>query len=291
MENSTTKYTLLRTIGRFFYLIFATFKSWVLTLFYGAVIIGISLAFYTARYCGADNLNCNIAVTVGVFLLIALCSVCYLYDLYRITFKNSVFKISDVMKFDMAKIKSVGFIISYIMSYVVSGYVSWKILQKPADPNWRAEFVYFVVFFVFCLVPIAAMRFSAAVAYYLHDLKVPSLKRLYKATDGRSYISIVGFLFVMLLLSVLNLYLNNTVNRLLTSASVTVAVMKIYLIILIFLFEFSFILCFFEAQRQLIEESVPAEDVEEEKQEAPAIEIAVKKSSAKKKTKAKKKQK
>ena len=290
MENST-KYTLLRTIGRFFYLIFGTFKSWPLTLFYGAVIIGISLAFYTARYCGADNLNCNVAVTVGVFLLIALCSICYLYDLYCITFKNSVFKISYVLKFDTAKIKSVGFIIGYIMSYVVSGYISWKILQKPADPNWRAEFVYFVVFFVFCLVPIAAMRFSVAVAYYFNKQKLPSLKQLYKVTEGRSYISIVGFLFVMLILSVLNLYLSSVVNRVLVSSSAMIIVFKIYLLVLIFLFEFSFLLCFFEAQRQLIEENAPTEDVEEEKQEAPAIKSAVKKAAVKKKTKAEKKQK
>lgn len=293
MEKNTRKYTLLRTVGRFFSLIAKSFKAMSLTMFYSAVIIGISLAFYTTRYCGIGNIGCGIAISTAVSLIIAISVLGYLYDIYCTMFKNSVFKITDILKFDAAKIKSVGFLIAYIMCYVISGYISWKILQKPANPDWRIEFIYFTVFFVFCLVPIMAMRFSVVVAFYLNEQKTPSLKKLYDATEGRSYISIVGFLFVLLLLSVFNLYLSGAIDRVISSVSVVAGVLKIYLIILVLLSELSFILCFFEAQRQLITESMPPETDKEETEEksVPVVERKTKKTSVKKKAKTKKKQK
>lgn len=312
MEKITRKYTLLRTVGRFFSLIFKSLKTWYLTLFYAVIITAASLAFYAVGH-SLTNVNYIKSISVSGILLIFFIISCYLYDYYRASFLNGVFKFSDVYKFNKAKMKSVGFFIGYVMCYVISGYFSWKILQKPANPDWwHVEFIYFIVFFLFCLVPIVAMRFSAAVAYYFNEQKFPSLKRLYEVTYGRTYISIVGFLFVMFILAVANLrltysisniilYIGNAdyVNRYLTTDSagisviITCCVLLLWLFtVLILLFEFGFILCFFEAQRQLIEESEPTKDDEDEKtEEAPATKSAVKKSAAKKKTKDKKKQK
>ena len=102
MEKITRKYTLLRTVGRFFSLIFKSLKTWYLTLFYAVIITAASLAFYAVGH-SLTNVNYIKSISVSGILLIFFIISCYLYDYYRASFLNGVFKFSDVYKFNKAK--------------------------------------------------------------------------------------------------------------------------------------------------------------------------------------------
>lgn len=264
MKKNVRRYTLLSTMGCFFSLICKSFTSWRVTLSYGVLIAAFSWAFGLVHLCNPDNRNCFVAVNLSLILLIFITMLLYLYDFYQVMFKNSVFKPVSIVKLDKNKLKSVGVLLGYILCFAVSAFISWKIFTKPANPNWKIEGIYFTIFFIFCMIPVFAMRFSAVVAFYFNECKLPSFGYLYKKTSGRSYIGIVGFLAVLLILSVLNLYLQGATVYLLKRfpLSFTVSILGSLLNALIILITFGLFLCFFEAQRQkMIEEDVSEESV------------------------------
>jgi hypothetical protein len=292
MEKSS-KYTLLRTIGRFFSLTYKSLDTWRVLLFYGAVITALTSGFYLVYMCDKRSLQCFISMNAVVILLLIFAGFCYLYDFYQCAFKNTVFKIADVVKFDKPKIKSLCFLAGYFFSFIISGAASWLIIAKPANPDWRIEFIYFTIFFAFCMVPILAMRFSAAPAFYFDNQKMPSLKYLFLQTSGRSYIGIIGFLLVMLLLSLLNLYLYGYGKRIFSAlpTSVTFSVLNTFFNTLVMLFTVSVLFCFFEAQRQVMIADDKSDVLTPESAPALKKQPDEKMTKTAKKSKAKKKQK
>lgn len=268
MDTIINKYTFFRVVSRFFDLIYKSFHSWRVTIFYSIIITLLSGALYIALnfvyLCGNSAMICYISVNIGLIVLLSVLIMCFLYDFYQASFKNSVFKAVDIIKFNKTKIKSLMFLIGYILCYALSAGICWYIFKKPANPDWKIEFIYFCVFFLFCMLPMAAMRFSAAVAFFFHEQKIPSLKYLFTRTERRSYIGIVGFLMVLLILSVLNLYTYALSERLFVKLALpmTAVALKMFCNILVILFTFIVILCFFEAQRQLMVETEPFPIVE-----------------------------
>lgn len=257
MEKKENKYTLLSTLGSFFSMIGKSLRAWSVTLFYGAIITASSSVFERIHFCRMNDLKCYIT-TISLFVLFVFILIMfYLYDLYQTAFKNSVFKIKNFIRFDKNKIKSIGVLLGYFLCFVISALISWKIFTKPANPNWKIEFIYFTIFFIFCMLPVLAMRFSSVVAFYFNDYKLPSFKYLYKRTEGRSYIGIIGFLMVLLFLSVFNAYGHSVLTGLFADfpLPVTADVLRTFCYVLLILFTFSVFLCFFEAQRLMLAES------------------------------------
>ena len=271
MEKNVNKYTLLNTIGRFFSLILKSFDAWGVTLFYGAVITALSSAFALVRFCKAGDFNCYVTINLFLSILVFITVLFYLYDFYQTVFKNSVFKINNILKLDKNKIKSLVLLICYILCFIVSAFVSWKIFTKPANPDWRVEFIYFTIFFIFCVAPLLAMRFSALIAFYFYEYKIPSFKYLYNKTEGRSYIGIIGFLMVLLILTVFNMYIQGITMHFikLLPLSTAIKIIGSFVNISVVLFSFSMFFCFFEAQRQLMDEN----DREPSKDEASCSEV------------------
>ena len=79
MEKNTRKYTLLRTVGRFFSLVFKSFKTWYLTLFYAVIITALALVFYTVSHYLTDVNYIKSTGLAGILLIFFVIS-CYLFD-------------------------------------------------------------------------------------------------------------------------------------------------------------------------------------------------------------------
>ena len=302
MVKSANKYTLLRTFGRFVSLIYKSLDAWRATLIYGSVITFIYYVMAAGQFvCKKTNVSCYLHFQTVVTIILSLVCLCYLFDFYQNVFKNSVFKYSSIIEFSKEKFKAIGFFIFYISCFAVSAFVARYIILKPANPDWRIEFIYFVVLFVFCMLPVLLMRFSAIVAFYFNEQKIPSIKYIYEKTAGHSFIGIVGFLLTILIMAVFNMqaYAYEAHFTMKYPSSVTVEVLSTFFEIIVKLFTLNVIMCFFEAQRQLMIESdlssvsadkqvveQTAEPVEEEAEKPVKTE---KKSKKQTKTKTKKK--
>ena len=258
MVKSANKYTLLRTFGRFFSLVYKSLDAWRVALVYGSIITFIYYVMAAGQFvCKKTDVSCYLHFQTFIMIILSLVCLCYVFDFYQNTFKNSVFKYSSIVEFSKNKLKSIGFFIFYILCFAVSAFVARYIILKPANPDWRIEFIYFVVLFIFCMLPVLLMRFSAIVAFYFNEQKLPSIKYLYAKTTGHSFIGIVGFLLTILIMAVFNMqaYAYEAHFTMKYPSSVTVEVLSTFFEIIVKLFTLNVIMCFFEAQRQLMIES------------------------------------
>lgn len=284
--DKNSNYSLLRVSGSFFKLIGKSINAWRTMLLYGAV---STLIYYVLQICqmscGNGNEQCYMYVQYIATVCLAILFLGYTYDNYKNAFKNGVFKYADLIKFDANKIKSCLFSAFYVLLYIVPVFVAKIIIFKQANPDWRIEFIYFTILFIFCLLPIAAMRFSMVVAFYYNEQKIPSFKYLYEKTKGKSYVGIIGFLLITLIMAVLNLHIYGYEIRMINEypSSVFVQVLSTFLDIIAKLFTLNVIFCFFEAQRQ----AGQTEELLIKDEETVADKPKNKKTNAKKKNKSK----
>ncbi|MBQ7633269.1 MAG: hypothetical protein IJS88_04065 [Alphaproteobacteria bacterium] len=100
------------------------------------------------------------------------------------------------------------------------------IIQKPADPDFIIEFCWFILTFLLLLWPLFIIRCCACFAYYLQTGKF-EIKKVFNNTSGRTYVSVVWFMLLMMLLLILNMrfmfdaiYVEQHYNYLFTAVAV-----------------------------------------------------------------------
>lgn len=265
--NKTTKFTLFQIIRRFLYLVCKSADFWRGMLLYSAVMTAFyHISLYGQYICPQNGFSCFMTLQIVIFAILVLIALCYIFDFYQSVFKNSVFKCKTIISFGAKKLKSVAFLTAYILTYIISVYIAKTIILKPANPVWQIEFIYFVIVFAVCLLPVFAMRFSAMVAFYLYEQKIPSFKFLFNKTAGHSFIGIVGFLGIVLILAIFNMQIYGYENAFLTKFpnSMVVMILLTFFDAFVKLFSLNVLVCFFEAQRELMEyhaeETLPKEN-------------------------------
>ena len=267
------KYTLLRVSGRFVKLLAEGFKQWRLYLVYAAILTVLSAIFCQWSYScngSAKQFWCYTvsseakAFSLGlVFVFINIFTyMSFAYDFYEKCFLNGVFKWQNIFLMSVKKLKGLGFLLLYIICFLGCMLISWIILKKPANPDWHVEFVFFLMLFVMVVIPFAAMRFSASVAYFLNEEKKIPWKKIYENTKERSYIGIIMFLFILLLSVALLLHCQVILLRLTLGTTIfTLALGAEYCGYLIKLFCVTAFMAFFRAQYEMMEDQEDSEDV------------------------------
>jgi len=277
------KLSLLQTTRQFLRLVYKSTEFWRGMLLYSIVFTFFyHVSVYGQFLCSQNNFSCLITVQLMIIAGLILGALCYIVDFYRSVFKNGVFKCNTIISFDKNKLKSIMFLIAYVLVFVISMYFAKVILLKPANPDWKIEFIYFVILFLLCVLPVFAMRFSAIVAFYLHEQKIPSFKFLYDMTVGHSFVCVVGFLGVILFLAIFNMQVYGYENVFLLNFqdSKSAVILITFFDAFIKLFSLNVLICFFEAQRELMENQTITDS---ENNTLPVKENAVKNKIVKKK--------
>lgn len=209
MENN--RYTFFSIIGTWINLLPQIIKQWGAILTYGVAITALSAAFGRWSFsCQEENIgpwcyvpSSNFALTVAFllifFILMCLIVAFFVYDFQQNVNLNGVFKLKDAYRFSKPKIKSALFVLGIIVGFIVPVVIAMAIINKPANPDYRIEFCYFTIMFLMFLIPLVQIRLSAGIAYFLNKGYVP-LRKIFKITVGRSFIPLLLFLLLTILM-------------------------------------------------------------------------------------------
>ena len=251
-------------------------KQWKLFAIYSVIITIWSALFGRWSFsCQRDNtgpwcyvpterLDLMVAFLVVfyiiLFFLISSCAA----DFQNAMAKNSVFKWRDLLNINKRKLKSIAFILGIFAGFILPIMISMAIINKPANPDFRIEFIYFTIMFVMFLIPLVLIRFSAGIAYFLNDGNIP-VRKIYAATEGKSYIQLLCFLFLIITTLSLNIRLMGYFN-LLTGEyqNIVTVVLTDFADSFIKLVYMAAFLIFFQAQYQQLEKLAAASEIPEE---------------------------
>lgn len=229
------KYTFFGVLKTWAQLVSQAALQWHIFVVYATVITAISALFgrwsYSCQH-GSTGYWC-MAPSGNQYLMIAFFAVFYLLmfyitgsfvsDLHNGIFKNSVFKAKDMFLLSKQKIKTTLALFKVVFIVVFCTSVAIYLIRRPANPDFRIEFFYFLIIFALLLIPLFMMRCAACLAYYLNNGHYEFAK-VYDATSGRSYVSMMSFLLLTVFILVLNIrmiayfgYLAHTYNYLVTA--------------------------------------------------------------------------
>ncbi len=215
-KNKYTFFGVLQTWGQ---LLVRACRQWRIFGAYAAVITITDALFGNWSYsCRGDEpefwcvtLPDNkyvVIVAMCIFYLLLTYLICaFTTDLHNALFKNSVFKSRDVFAVSKQKLNITVILAGFFVGAAISLLVAYYIIQRPAEPDFEIEFGYFLIVFVLLMIPLMMIRCAACFAYYMNTGGF-ALGKVYNHTSGRSYISVMMFLLlaIMLLIISMNAY-------------------------------------------------------------------------------------
>ena len=258
MQSNPKLYTFFNVFSKTVVLLSNSLNQWKIYFSYAAILACIGflfnfwgnscmqnpLGFACGEYIGLAILILQVILYVMLFLLFAV-------NLYSSLIKHIEFSLRQIFSLNYTKVRQIGFLLTYIISLSIPWLIAVMLIKKPANPDWRIEFIYFMITFVMGLIPLLAMRFSASVGYYMQNMHYPALSKLYNVTIGKSYIGIIGFLIIMQIFVVVNIKMLSVFNHI-TSASIML-LFTYFADYLFKLFFIAFALLFCQAQYEIIE--------------------------------------
>ncbi len=218
------KYTFFGVLQTWTQLIVRACRQWRIFGAYAAVITVIDAVFGNWSYsCRGDepefwcvtlpNNKYVVIAAMCIFYLLLTYLICaFATDLHNSLFKNSVFKSRNVFSISKQKLNITVVLAGLFLGAAISLLVAYYIIQRPANPDFEVEFGYFLIVFVLLMIPLMMIRCAACFAYYI-DTGHFALGKVYNYTSGRSYISVMMFLLLAIVLLIISMNAYGFFNR------------------------------------------------------------------------------
>lgn len=230
----------------------------------------------------------GIYVILSLFVLFS-----FYFDLYKSVFKNNQFRIRDIITFSKEKLRFMGYVLLFCFLIVIFMGVDLKILAKEPNPDWRIEFIFFIILFVFAWLPIIFIRMGASIDYMADSNTIP-FKKIWDMTSRRNFSLIITFCLIFLFINFIHIRLSYSLRTTASEYNYFVVAFIVDMIGCFLLFNYiALLMMYFRAVRSLIDEKyeILNNDKIEEKTETTeeVVEITKKQPKKGKKNKAKKK--
>jgi len=187
--------------------LFDNFGKWLkIASVYAVVLTIISFGCGYSYICAYDTENTQIYCNNNVwmywaYLLIKFIIFAFFVAEWIIISQGNKYAIRQSFVLSVQKIKTAITMATLFILFgvgIVSGYL--LVIRVP-NPNWKIELTYFTIVASGFLVPIFATRFYSLIAYVAEGKTIPSLKKIWLATSGKT-IKILFSLFVILILMI-----------------------------------------------------------------------------------------
>ena len=270
------KYGAIKVINCWFDLVPEIFKQWRIFMCYATVFTVLSAVLnrwtyachgkLTGYWCHwyVDNSIVLIGAAVVFYLIALLLLASFGSEFFKQLQKNSVFKAKDIIMITSQKLKSMAVIMAFFGVIICAVALFAYILNRPANPDWRAEFIWFVILFSSFVTVLLIMRCFSGMAYYFNEKNIPFCK-IYKLTEGHAYVGIFSFLVLVMICSSFNLSTMRYFGRLMENHNYLItAVLTDFLDCVAKLFYFSLFLILSQAEYLSLKEEQKDEKASEE---------------------------
>lgn len=231
---------------------------------------------------------------LGLYVLFSLCILySFYFDLYQSIFKDKIITFQEIIKTPKEKLKFIGYICLYVFLMVCCIGVALTILAKEANPDWRIEFIFFVILFISAYLPIILIRMIVSIDYMV-DVGFVPVKKIWDMTSKRTFSIMITFCFMILLINFVHIRLTYNLKELATEHNYFIVALITDVVGCFLLCNYlAFIMMYFRAIRELVDEKYAIlneneEDIINEQINDDPIEKETTKQSKKKRNKSKK---
>ena len=194
-------------------LIGEVFAQWKTFLWYALILTSITgiLGQWTfscqinqaSWWCYASNIKGIYIIYVLVLLLQIFLWSSFCCDISTQSKYQQQFDFLSFLKLNKEKLIKIVVILGSCLTFIAGPVICFTIVQKKANPDWRIEFMWFILAFASCWLPFLVLRCSAAISYLLDNGKMPSLKYVWQQTKDKNFSIIVPFCLLLLISNLL----------------------------------------------------------------------------------------
>lgn len=161
-------------------------------------------------WCYLEKNNSEMPLYAFILCKLLLLFVCcsFFVDFYNTAFNKKTFSWKNSILLNSERLKKIGLLFGTLFVLVAPIALAFAIFLKKANPDWRIEFIYFVIMFICCWIPFIVIRLSAGISYFLSDGKFPSLKVLWQKTEDRNFSIIFSYVLIFVILNFLSLQIS-----------------------------------------------------------------------------------
>lgn len=184
-------------------------KQWKIIFVYAAALTSISFVtgdwVYSCStgenewWCFTWNIHgaaAAVAWMAACLILVMYVLLSASYDIYETALTGKKFSLCKVFIPEKNKLVYSGIVVVSLISLFLPVFLAFVILRKPANPDYRVEFWYFLATFVFCWIPFIMLRIGIGISGFLEEKRLPSFRKVFEMTKG----GVAGILFSYLLL-------------------------------------------------------------------------------------------
>lgn len=191
-------------------------KRWQIIFVYAVVLTLISAVTGNWGYtCNSDKgewwcFTWNIDSTAAAVVWMAACLILETYfllsasyDIYETALAGKKFSLREVFIPEKNKLLYSGLVVVCLISLFLPIFLAFNILRKPANPDYRVEFLYFLATFIFCWIPFIVMRMAIGISSFLEELRIPSFRKVFEITNGGIGGILCSYLLLFLIINML----------------------------------------------------------------------------------------
>lgn len=207
------KFTFPKLVWKTLSLFQNSFEHHKAIAFYALIMTVISLAF-------GQNYSCDMMnpawwcpnLTSAMFFVDKFLMLCVIFaffvDFYDIEFNGKKFSLKNIISLERGRLKKIGLLFLVLLLLIFSLVMVVAMVTKEPNPNWKIEFIYFLIAFACCWVPFLIVRMAGAVGSYMANGKFPSLKLIWKQTTDKSFSIVFAYGVILLLINFISFQLN-----------------------------------------------------------------------------------
>ena len=212
----SNKYGAIKVINRWLDLLPQIFKHWPLFVNYAAVFTLLSVLLNRWTYACHNNLvgywcywyagslTLSVAATVLFYVIAFYLLASFSDDFYKSLQQNRSVSFKEIFVVSASKFKSVGIVLLFWGMLIASTGLFAYIINKAPNPDWRIEFMWFILVFSCFVTALLIMRCFGGMAYCYNEHRLP-FSEIYELTRDRAYVGIFSFLILIMMCSSLNL--------------------------------------------------------------------------------------
>ena len=163
-----------------------------------------SIGVAESEFCFRSYLTWVIYFILQYFILLNFCIMWY-----QVVFMKKTVRWKDVFDFHKTRLKSMGVLTCFALLNLVPLLSLYILMIRVPNPNVTLELIFFGFVSIGFIIPFVAMRFYSLFAFAVENEKFPTLKEIYKLTEGNILRLLLALfvIFFLMMFSIVNYYL------------------------------------------------------------------------------------
>ena len=171
---------------------------------------GFNVVCNYSEFRANDYYHCSFSfgLYITFFLLRLMLTAAFLRLWCKIVVKGESISLKEISFNPFHDLKILGSLLVFVLVNIMPVVSFIALYYRVPNPDWRIEMLFFAFACIGFLLPFISVRFYSVLAFIFEDKKIPSIKEIFKRTDGSTLKILLALSIMSILFFIIFIYFN-----------------------------------------------------------------------------------